>query len=44
MIDLVADVPYYYRGAHEERHNDEIKFNQTITKTIRGCARHGLRA
>lgn len=44
MIDFPAGLPYYYRGAHEERHNKEIKFNQTITKTIRSCARHGLRA
>ena len=22
MIDLVADVPYYYRGAHEARFNN----------------------
>lgn len=44
MIDFPAGLSYYYRGAHEGRHNKEIKFNQTITKTIRSCARHGLRA
>jgi len=27
MIDLVADVPYYYRGAHEERLNNKEIFN-----------------
>lgn len=27
MIDLVADVPYYYRGAHEARFKNKEIFN-----------------
>ncbi len=27
MIDFPGGVPYYYRGAHEARHNKEIIFS-----------------